>query len=350
MVLTVNVTLADAEQVKRFLFEKELFLEGYRYEKDGDTIYFPVKEKFDSDLPVTFVEKELEAQAKKEDLKSRLQEVLSDEELEKLKRSMDQVGSIAIIEVDDELVEKESMIAETILSQHKQLTTVLKKVGGHEGELRLQKFTCLAGVDTRETIVVENGVRLKIDVEGVYYSVRSATERKRVASLVQQGEKVLVMFSGAAPFPCVIAKNTDVGEVIGIELNERGHELGMESVMLNKLTNVGLIQGDVREVVPELASKGVMFDRIIMPLPHTGHDFLDEAFSVCHPGTVIHLYDFEQEDAFEEGAEKARAGAARNNVAIEILGIVPSGQHSPRLYRICVDFKVLASSPTRAQR
>jgi hypothetical protein len=36
-----------------------------------------------------------------------------------------------------------------------------------------------------------------------------STERKRISELVKPGEKVLVMFSGAAPYVCVIAKKTN---------------------------------------------------------------------------------------------------------------------------------------------
>jgi len=341
MVLCVKAELADAEKVKSFLVEHSLFQEGYAYMKDATHIFFPVIEKFDTRLPLTFVEKELEKSLKKGGLKDALRDVLSEEELAVLKTGMDQVGSIAIIEIDPALQTKERLIAEKILKLNRNIATVLKKKGGHEGELRLQRYTFLAGEDTRETIVQENGVRLKINVETVYYSVRSATERKRIAGLVKKGERVLVMFSGAAPYPCVIAKNSNAKEIVGIELNEQGHELGVENCRLNTLHNVILIQGDVKEAVPVLAEKGIVFDRIIMPLPHTGHDFLDEAFMVAKRGTIVHLYDFEQEGEFDKAAEKTEAGAKRNKRLIKVLDITPSGQHSPRLFRVCVDFEVL---------
>ncbi|MBR9692892.1 class I SAM-dependent methyltransferase family protein [Candidatus Woesearchaeota archaeon] len=338
MVLCVKAKLSEAEKVKAYLFEKELFLEGYRYEKDDDYIYFPVKKEFDFDI--SFVQKDLEEAPKKESLKEVLKDALSDEELELLKKSMDQVGSIAIIEIDEGLESKEQLIAQAVLKRNPSITTVLKKNGGHEGELRLQTYDFIAGEDTRETIVQENGVRLKIDVEGVYYSVRSATERKRVASMVKKGEHVLVMFSGAAPYPCVIAKNTEAEEIVGIELNECGHELGVENLKLNKIDNVVLVQGDVKDVIPEFQKKDVTFDRIIMPLPHTSNDFLDEAFAVAKKGTVIHLYDFEKEGEFEKAAEKVQEGAKRNKKPIKVLDVVASGQHSPRTFRVCVDFAI----------
>ncbi len=342
MVLCVKAAMKDAQRVKQHLYGHGLFDRGYRHGKEGGFVLFPVTGRFRSSLPVTFVERELEEAPAKGGLKERLADALTEEERDSLTSSFDIVGSIAILEIDEALLPKERLIAAAILADNRNVTTVLKKAGGHAGELRVQKMAFLAGIDTRETVVVENGVRLRIDVEGVYYSVRSATERKRIASLVRPGERVLVMFSGAAPYCCVIAKRTEAAEIVGIELNEKGHELGLVNVKLNKLKNVVLINDDVRDAVPMLAEKGIAFDRIVMPLPHTGHDFLDEAFSVAHRGTVIHLYDFEREGEFEKAAEKAEAAAKRNNRTIRVLGIVPSGQHSPRVFRVCVDFEMLA--------
>ena len=87
----------------------------------------------------------------------------------------------------------------------------------------------LAGFDTKETIHKENNVRLKLNVEEVYYSARYSTERKRIMQLVKPGEDILIMFSGAAPFVCVLSKNTKAKEIIGIELNPIGHSCGCSS-------------------------------------------------------------------------------------------------------------------------
>jgi tRNA (guanine37-N1)-methyltransferase len=341
MVLCAKVPLKEAEAAKRYLRGHGLLLDGYRYAKGAGYLLLPVSKRFKSPFDISFEERELVKVEKKNRLKDRLKGELTPEELERLKSSFDVVGSIAILEVDEELSGRERLLAETILATHKNVRTVLKKASGHEGELRLQKMRLLGGEDTRETVVQENGVRLKINVEEVYYSVRSATERKRIASLVRPGERVLVMFSGAAPYCCVIARNTEAAEVVGIERNEKGHELGLKNVRLNKLENVVLVNGDVRDVVPALKENRISFDRIVMPLPHIGQDFLDEAFKVAHKGTIIHLYDFEREGEFGKAGEKAGEGARRNKRTIKVLRIVPSGQHSPRVFRVCVDFEVL---------
>jgi tRNA (guanine37-N1)-methyltransferase len=260
--LTLKVPLQNAEAVKADLIKKDVLDTRYLVGKDILFIYFPVTKKFTS--PYSFAEKLLTSRAEKIDVKDALAKVLSSSQMELLKTSADVVGDIAIIEIDKELLEYKKEIGEAFLKQNASIKTVLKKSGGHEGDLRIQKNEYLAGEKKTQSLHKENGCWLMVDVDKVYYSPRTATERLRVARLVTLGEDILVMFSGCAPFPCVIAKNAKPTKVVGIELNPEGHLLGMENVRLNKFTNVQLIHGDVRIIMPRLKTT---FDRIIMPLP-----------------------------------------------------------------------------------
>ncbi|MBD3313879.1 class I SAM-dependent methyltransferase family protein, partial [Candidatus Woesearchaeota archaeon] len=193
-------------------------------------------------------------------LREALKEDLTEEELSKLKASFDVIGSIAIIDVPEELESKEKLIAQTLLDMHKNIDTVAKKAGIHKGEFRTQKLKIIAGKRSKETEAKENNVRLKLHAENVYFSPRLSTERKRIAELVKTGESVLVMFSGCAPYVCVIAKNSEAKEVYGVEINPAGHEYGLENLRINKIDNAKLFNGDVRDAVPKLKKK---FDRIL---------------------------------------------------------------------------------------
>ena len=99
-------------------------------------------------------------------------------------------------------------------------------------------------MNTKETIYKENNVTLKMDVEKVYFSIRLGNERKRIMQKVLPGEEVLVMFSGCAPYPVVLSKNTKARHITGIEINPDGHMYGMENLRLNKIHNVLLINDD----------------------------------------------------------------------------------------------------------
>jgi len=271
-------------------------------------------------------------------LREALSKKLTKKELSLLVTSYDVVGDIAVIEIPTELEKKEKVIANALLDLHKNLKVVVKRAGIHKGVYRRQKMKILTGERRKTTECKENNIRIRLDVEKVYYSVRSGTERKRIAEQVKPGESVLIMFSGAAPYPLVIAKNSKAKEVYGVEINPIAHKYALENVKLNKLENkIKLFQGDVRLVVPELNKK---FDRIAMPLPKGGEDFLDVALKAIKRNGIIHFYDFEQEGEFKLAKQKVKKACSISKKKYRILNVVKCGQVGPREYRLCVDFKV----------
>ncbi|PLW80881.1 hypothetical protein C0585_00215 [Candidatus Woesearchaeota archaeon] len=249
--LFAGILKKDAQSLKKYLLDCGLFDKCGKHFIEGEKIYFPIKKKFNFELDIDFIERDVEIEESK-DFKTILQEKLTDEELSHLKTAYDQVGNIAILEIDDELKEKEKFIAETLLKTNKTAKTVVKKAGIHGGVFRTQEMEHVAGENTKESITKENGITLKINVEEVYYSPRLSTDRKRISEQVKKGERVLAMFSGAAPYPCTISKNTFAKDVVGIEINPEGHKLGVNNIRLNKCDNVKLINGDVNEIIPEL--------------------------------------------------------------------------------------------------
>lgn len=316
----------------------------YKQVKEDETLLIPIKDDFD----ITKLSNNIEIidyQFKQKNIplnfREEVEKNLTDDEKKQLKTAYDIIGTIAILEIDKILNSKAKQIGEILLKCNPNITTVARKSGAHAGELRIQKYEILAGEKTLTTIHKENGCSLFITLDEVYYSPRTSTERKRVYEEVKEGENVLVMFSGAAPFVCTIAKNTSAKSIVGIELNETGHELACKSVVKNKLKNVDLIQGDVREICPELKQKNILFDRIIMPLPKTADEFLPEAFLVSKKGTTIHLYDFVDEREFPNNViEKITKYAKKANIKFKVTNHTKCGQFSPYIFRVCVDFKI----------
>jgi tRNA (guanine37-N1)-methyltransferase len=255
--LVLKAKLKHAEVAKRILLEENLLDTNYTLIKDEEHIYFPIKSKpkKGKDFEFTNIEMKQKSSPLTRDLKTILKDKLTEEEFALLKTSHDTVGSIAILEIDEMLRKKEKIIAEALLESNKNILTVLRKDEKHGGEFRTQKMKWLAGVKTKETIYKENGVSLMLNVEDVYFSPRLSTERKRISELVKAGEDVLVMFSGCAPYPIVLAKNTKARSIVGIEINPEGHRYGLKSLELNKIRNVVLINDDVKAAVPVILQK-----------------------------------------------------------------------------------------------
>jgi len=333
--LCIKVPLREAEKVKNELIKKDLLDKDHYLKKDKEFVYFPVKKRFKSEYKL--VHKILKKKKTRTNLRSALTKKLRKKDLVFLRTSMDVIGNVAILEIPKELEKKEKLIAKEVLRTNKNIRTVLKK-GKHEGVFRTQKLKYLAGEKTTEAVYKENNVTLRLDVEKVYFSPRLSNERKRVYKQVRKGEDVLVMFSGCAPYVCVIAKNTEAKHVTGVEINPEAHNYALQNVLLNKLNNTSVFLGDVRSIIPKLNKK---FDRIIMPLPRSAIHYLDVALKVSRKGTVIHFYDFQKEGETNKSVEKIKKACRDAKKKCRVLRVVKCGQAAPREFRFCIEFMIL---------
>jgi tRNA (guanine37-N1)-methyltransferase len=260
---------------------------------------------------------------------------LNTEELKFVPSSFDVVGDILIFaDFPLQLEKKEKFIGECFLRTYKNLKVVCKKVRKYSGKFRTPVLKIIAGEKRKETLHRENKCLIKLDVEACYFSARLANERKRIASLVKPKEKVLVMFSGAGPFPLVIAKNSEASLIYGVEKNPVAHRYAQENLKLNKIANIRLFMGDVKSVLPRTRIK---FDRVLMPLPKGAGTFLSIALPKLRKKGILHFYDFLNEDEFKRAGEKLAMACKKARRKPEILDVVKCGQYSPHVYRICVD-------------
>lgn len=269
-------------------------------------------------------------------LRDMLKSELNEEEIDYVRTGYDIIGEIALVEIPSKLRKKEKIIAQAIMIRHKNIRTVARKVGIHKGEFRTQNVKAILGLKKTETLHKESSAKIMLDVAKLYFSPRLASERLRIAKLVKPNEIILVMFSGCAPYPLVIAKNSPAKIIYAIEKNPTAYQYAVKNVKLNKLEKkIILIKGDVKRVVQHFGQK---FDRVIMPLPKDSESFIKEALIVAKKPCHLHYYTF-------SALEEAKQLALNIKDAIKILGrnceildIVKCGQYSPRVYRICIDF------------
>lgn len=341
--MIIKIPIKKTEQVKKFLVKNKLLDFDYKLSKDKSFMYFSVKDCTKVKKKFKFIQKsnkKLKKSLKKQtNLKQILKNKLTKQESSHLKTAYDTIGSIAILEIDKQLIKKQELIAKTLLRINKNIKTVLKKSGEHTGVFRTQNLVHLAGKKTKEAIYKENNVILRFDVEKVYFSIRLSTERKRIMQKINPGEDILVMFSGCGPYPITIAKNTKAKEITAIEINPIAHKYAIENIKLNKIKNIKALKGNVKKVMPKLKTK---FDRILMPLPKSAEDFLNLALKSIKKKGTIHFYDFLNEKDIPKAAIKKIDKACKQaKKEYKILHYNKCGQFSPRVFRVCVDFKVL---------
>lgn len=342
--LCVKVDIKNAEKAKSVLIKKGFVNHNYSMFKKGEFFYIPISdENLDDFLKLKYEivdvpEKDLVFRDGLNDFATEVKKILSSSELEHLNCAFDVVGNIAILEIDNELVSKEKEIAEVLLLTNKKIKTVVKKVGEHKGEFRLQDYKYLTGVENFEVISKENGVVLKLDIRKTYYSIRSSGERLRVCSQIKKGEKVLVMFSGVGIYGFVFSKHSQASKIVEVEINPDACKYANESLKLNKsIKNVSLYCRDVREFFKD---SHLVFDRVVMPLPKTAGDFLDVAAKLVSKGGIINFYFFDSLDVISDNS-KIKDLFSKHFNKFKILRVVKAGQQSPRVYRLCADIEIL---------
>jgi len=335
MGLAVKVKLKDGEKVLKDLRERGFLDSDYKIEEEKGFLFIPVEERVKK---YKVVERKLKKIKKEKTVAEMLKNKLSEEKLNLLPRTFEEIGDILVLELPEKLKKKRKMIGEAFLKRYGQIKTVLMKKEEHTGEFRLRKLEWLAGEKKKETWYKENGVELKVHLEKAYFSTKLAGERLRIAELAMPGEEVLVMFSGVGVYPLVIARNSKAKEVVGVELNPYAHKLGEENVKKNKFWGkVKLYQGDARKVVPELGRK---FDKVVMPLPKTGEQFLHVALDAVKKNGFIHYYAFLGEEFFESEAEKIKKICKENGKRCKIWQWQKCGSFAPGVFRIVYDVQV----------
>ena len=346
MVLCIKVPRKNAEKVHEILSNANAFDKNYATVRENEFVYFALKRECElpsfAKLGTKLVQMPLvQRHTHPNSIYDALVEKFSEEELQQLVSSFDILGDIAVIEVPEELVKKEKLIADAILKVHGNVKVVAKKAGATNGEFRIRPVTVLAGEKRTTTLYRENGCEFELDINSVYFSSRLGTERKRIATLAKNNENVLVLFAGVGPFAVVIAKQKPDAKITAIELNPQAYEYMKKNIARNKCKNIKAVLGDVRKILAD-AKFSKSADRVVMPLPKDAPKFLDVVFPVCKKGAIVHLYAFDlSKKPFEETEKILLQEAKKAGRKVEIVNRRIVRPYSPSTVQVVVDFKVL---------
>lgn len=228
--------------------------------------------------------------------------------------------------------------AEEIMRAHKNIKAVLKKIGGRKGEYRTYRLRLIAGISNTEVLHKEYGMLFRLDPRKVYFSPREAEERQRIAGLARSRERILIMFSGIAPYAIAIARKKKC-RIICVEINKKAVEYAEQNIKINSVSDrIENVCGDIKKICERLGN----FDRIVMPLPESGWRFLKYAFALAKKGTLIHFYGIgENRRLFsftEEKIDKEAKKSATKYKIIERTKVLP---FAPRMWKVRIDIKVL---------
>ncbi len=243
--------------------------------------------KFDL-LTIVFSKKQLPS----ETLAQALQDKLPADLISIVPQAFDIIGDIVVIDIPPQLRPHQNTIGEAILQTQKNVTTVLAKASDISGIFRVRDYDYIAGEHKTKTIHREFGCQYQVDIAKAYFSPRLSHEHERVASQIQDNEKVADLFAGVGPFSVLIGKRNPIVKVYAVDLNPDAVELLLVNVRVNKVEgSVFPILADAREIARTKLKANA--DRVIMNLPETAIDFIDAACSaIKSEGGVVHFYGF----------------------------------------------------------
>lgn len=243
------------------------------------------------------------------------------------------IGDIAIVRILDELDEEaEREIGQEILRLYPRLRAVVR-LYGVKGVTRIPDAKVIAGDSNTETVYKENRCKFKLDVIKMMFCLGNLYERKRIVSLVKEGETIVDMFAGVGQFSIPIAVHSNPKIIYAFEVNPDTYAYLVKNVEENKVSGKVIpIMDDNRNAIRYGLKQSA--DRIIMGYFPNTINYLSHALKLCKPeGTYIHLHDL------------ARKGYGWQNLYEECLKIVSENKYEVEL----VNYRMVKSySPSMA--
>ena len=318
--------------MRKILLERGLLDLSLKVRKADHQILFPVLSEDARDIGHELVEEEFEERELAEtDYRSLANVPEGLKEL--LPTSYDVIGDVGIVKLPNELLAYAKQVGEALQRVAPRLRTVaLDK--GVKGELRIRDLEVVSGDQCTETTHLEYGIKFLVDPAKVYFNPRLANERRRIASLVRQGEVVVDMFAGVGPFSIMIARYALPSLVVAVDLNPDAVGYLKRNIELNKANRVVPYEGDARQVVFEVPCA----DRIIMNLPHNAIDFFHDALTRLKLQGTIHFYHICERDQACLVIDDLISEARGMGVCLKAMRSEELKTYSPSMSVFSVDF------------
>ncbi len=330
----VKVHKSDAQQVIKYLRDRDLVNDTFKIAQSGEDVIIPVLGDFSlsSSFPYDTIEYEFELRdAPPSSLQEALEALLPDFDPTNFPSSYDQIGHIAVIDIKDHNLPISNEIGNAIMSSNSTIQTVYRKSSKVQGLYRLRPLELIAGEDVPVTTVKEHGIRIRVDVRHTYFSPRLATEHHRVANSLADGVEVLDLFGSLAPFSLHITRRLNA-KCDTVDINPAVIPLIEESVRLNQLK--GSITPHCIDAMEFLDNSLTLYDAILMNHPSDSLPYLAKALDNLKADGFLYLYIFVPIDRYDTHISDLLRDY---NIRINHIQIVR--QSSPSEYHVCVEIR-----------
>jgi len=276
----------------------------------------------------------------KENLKQKLEGIISKEELNLLPRGFQTVGSAIIVKLNPKLLKDKNIIGEKCLELLPSIKSVYLNLGIIKGQFRTpEKVEFLAGENNPIVEHKEHNVLYRFDITKIMFSKGNVNERKYLSTIIKENETIVDMFAGIGYFSLPIAKNAKPAKIYSIELNPASYRFLTENIILNNLEEIIVpIEGNCREEVVKLSKAGIRADRVIMGVFPAPKDYIKEALTVAKEiGAIYHYEGVREKDNYLSLFKEFEEIANTNNVQCELISKRFVKSYGPKLYHIVID-------------
>ena len=336
---SIEVDIKQAEKIRVILIKNDYLRKDLKIFKNNNKIYFPIKENRQFSLNRNLYEISVKNFQKIKKIPGSYKDLISLPKVlyKELPTSYDIIGKIALIKFNENLIGYKKEIGMALLKANKNLETVCL-IHPVKGELRTRLIEIIAGKKQTKTIHFEYGSRYIIDIQKVYFSPRLANERKRVSKLVQNGETIVDMFAGVAPFSIIIGKFSNPKIIYAVDKNKDATDLAKTNIKINNLLDkIEIIHEDAKMIENIFVKKDKKADRIIMNLPFSAHLFFENALKIAKNNCIIHYYDILKEADINKRKKELLIIAEKNNFNLEKMVINKIKTYAPREFYIGID-------------
>jgi len=324
--ICARVEKERAEEVLQLILRNGCLDKTKKVERDERYVYFPLLKR----LPgLDIVERECRERerfvpfreiAKRLDVNASL-----------LPKKWEKFGDVVVIKLPLPLEERKEEIGR-VYAQVLKAKAVLVDRKGIAGEFRKPNFEIIYGNDT-VTVHKEAGTYFKFDVQKLMYASGNIFERRRLASLVKEGEVIVDMFAGIGYFSLHLAK-TKCARIYACEKNPEAFEFLCENIRLNKAEEKVIpLLGDCREVAPKNIAH-----RVVMGYLKETSKFLPYAVKCLRDGKgVIHYHDVVKAGEHE----RELIERVKNYLSdFEVLNIRVVKSYAPRMVHAVADLRL----------
>ena len=219
-------------------------------------------------------------------LKKSLENKIPNNLLKNLNNSYEIIGDKCILDIDENLLDFEKIVAEEIIKNNKNIKSVFKKTQNFCGKYRTRELKIILGEKSFETIYKENNLKLFVNIFDVYFSSKLSFERDKIFSNDLNKKNVLIGFCGVGPytFNC-LKKNPNVNRIDSIEINPKSQKYFKENLLLNKsILRKNYLYNDIKLFLKEnqifFEEKEILKNLIELKCPFFCDDFREKSQSL----------------------------------------------------------------------